>query len=147
VSAKAQLLVGAGLNTVASLTIALRNDTAWTVAVEGAVFGIGLGLVYSSIINLIVQSVPRHQTGVASGMNTNIRTIGASIGTAVVGAVIAAHPAAGGLPAESGYTESFVITAVAGAAAFMLALLVPVVKRTNKLPQPEELPDLTPADR
>ncbi|NMO51837.1 MFS transporter [Actinoplanes sp. TBRC 11911] len=146
VSAKAQLLVGAGLNTVASLAIAVRHDAEWTVAVEGAVFGIGLGLVYSSIINLIVQSVPRHQTGVASGMNTNIRTIGASIGTAVVGAVIAAHPAAGGLPAESGYTESFVITAVAGAAALVLALLVPAVRKPDRPRQPEVLPDLSPAE-
>jgi MFS family permease len=110
------------------------------------VFGIGLGLVYSSMINLIVQSVPRHQTGVASGMNTNIRTIGASIGTAVVSSVVAAHVGAGGLPAESGYSESFVITALAGAAAFGLALLVPAAKKLRKAPEPEVLPELTPVE-
>jgi MFS family permease len=146
VSAKAQLLAGAALATVGSLAIAFQHDAEWKVAVAGGVFGIGLGLVYSSMINLIVQSVPRHQTGVASGMNTNIRTIGASIGTAVVSSVVAAHPAAGGLPAESGYTESFVITAAAGAAAFALALLVPAAKRLAKTPEPEVMPELTPVE-
>jgi EmrB/QacA subfamily drug resistance transporter len=146
VSAKAQLLVGAALATLGSLSIAFQHDAEWKLAVAGGVFGIGLGLVYSSMINLIVQSVPRHQTGVASGMNTNIRTIGASIGTAVVSSVVAAHVGAGGLPAESGYSESFVITALAGAAAFGLALLVPAAKRLRKTPEPEVLPELTPVE-
>jgi hypothetical protein len=79
-------------------------------------------------------------------MNTNIRTIGASIGTAVVSSVVAAHPGAGGLPAESGYTESFVITAAAGAAAFALALLVPAAKRLAKTPEPQVMPELTPVE-
>jgi EmrB/QacA subfamily drug resistance transporter len=146
VSAKAQLLVGAALATLGSLSIAFQHDAEWKLAVAGGVFGIGLGLVYSSMINLIVQSVPRHQTGVASGMNTNIRTIGASIGTAVVSSVVAAHVGAGGLPAESGYSESFVITALAGAAAFGLALLVPAAKKLRKAPEPEVLPELTPVE-
>src|SRR4051812_26625867 len=144
---KAQLLWGAGLSTLATLSLALRHAERWEVAVAGGVFGIGLGLVYSSLINLIVQSVPRHQTGVASGMNTNIRTIGASIGTAVVSSIITAHPATGGLPAESGYTEAFLILAVAAAAAFALALLVPVAKRRVNAPEtPEVLPELTPVE-
>ncbi|NMO53132.1 MFS transporter [Actinoplanes sp. TBRC 11911] len=146
VSAKAQLLLGAALATLGSLAIAFQHDAEWKVAVAGGVFGIGLGLVYSSMINLIVQSVPRHQTGVASGMNTNIRTIGASIGTAVVSSVVAAHVLPNGLPAESGYSESFVITALAGAAAFGLALLVPAAKRLRKTPEPEVLPELTPVE-
>ena len=146
VNAKAQLLVGAALATLGSLAIAFQHDAEWKTAVAGGVFGIGLGLVYSSMINLIVQSVPRHQTGVASGMNTNIRTIGASIGTAVVSSVVAAHTLPSGLPAESGYTESFVITAFAGAAAFALALLVPAARRLAKTPEPEVMPELTPVE-
>jgi EmrB/QacA subfamily drug resistance transporter len=144
---KAQLLWGSGLGVVATLAFALQHGEQWKVAVAGGVFGIGLGLVYSSMINLIVQSVPRNQTGAASGMNTNIRTIGASIGTSVVASVITSHPATGGLPAESGYTESFLILAVVAAAAFVLALLVPVAKGRRTEPvTPEVLPDLTPVE-
>ncbi|GAA2560674.1 MFS transporter [Winogradskya consettensis] len=145
---KAQLLIGAGLGTLACLAFALRHDEKWAVAVGGAVFGIGLGLVYSSLINLIVQAVPPHQTGTASGMNTNIRTVGASIGTAIVSAVITSHPAAAtGLPAESGYTMAFLLLAAAGAAAFLVALLVPAAKRVAPpATTPAVLPELAPVE-
>ena len=145
-SSKAQLLWGAGLATLACLSLTLRHDDKWAVALAGGVFGIGLGLVYSSMINLIVQAVPRHQTGAASGMNTNIRTIGASIGTAVVSAVITAHPGPRGLPAESGYTVSFLILTVIGAAAFAVALLVPAARRTGPERPAEVLPELSPVE-
>ncbi|MEV4274454.1 MFS transporter [Actinoplanes xinjiangensis] len=125
VSNKAQLLWGSAMGTLACLTLALAHDRKWTVALAAAVFGIGLGLIYSSMINLIVQSVPRHQTGAASGMNTNIRTIGASIGTALVSAIVTAHPGPHGLPAETGYTMAFLMLAGASAAAFGVSLLVP----------------------
>jgi hypothetical protein len=81
-------------------------------------------------------------------MNTNIRTIGASIGTATVSAIVAAHPAAQGLPAESGYTVSFLVLAAAGAAAFGVALLVPGTRRPAPAapdPQTKALPELAPA--
>ncbi|GAA0453606.1 MFS transporter [Paractinoplanes deccanensis] len=143
-SGKAQLLIGAGLGTLASLSFALEHHDKAAIAVAGGVFGVGLGLVYSSMINLIVQAVPRHQTGAASGMNTNIRTIGASIGTAVVSSVITAHPGPAGLPAESGYTISFLILAALGAA----ALLVPTARRAaaEEKPEPEVLPELSPVE-
>ena len=32
--------------------------------------------------NLIIEAVPAEQTGVATGMNTNIRNIGAALGAA-----------------------------------------------------------------
>jgi EmrB/QacA subfamily drug resistance transporter len=146
---KAQLLWGAGLGVLACLSLALAHDNRAVVSVTGAVFGIGLGLLYSSMINLIVQSVPRDQTGAASGMNTNIRTIGASIGTAVVSSVVTGHTTASGLPAESGYTEAFLLLAAASAAAFLVALLVPA--RAAATPEatpatPAVVPELTPVE-
>ncbi|GIE76829.1 MFS transporter [Actinoplanes philippinensis] len=125
VSNKAQLLWGSAMGTAACLVLALAHGHKWTVSLAAGVFGIGLGLIYSSMINLIVQAVPRHQTGAASGMNTNIRTIGASIGTALVSAIVTAHPGAHGLPAETGYTMAFLLLAAASAAAFGVSLLVP----------------------
>jgi EmrB/QacA subfamily drug resistance transporter len=145
VSNKAQLLWGSAMGTLACLTLALAHDQKWTVSLAAAVFGIGLGLVYSSMINLIVQSVPRHQTGAASGMNTNIRTIGASIGTALVSAIVTGHPGADGLPAETGYTWSFLLLAAASAAAFAVALLVPGRAGAVAAPAPAGVPALTEA--
>ncbi|HET6482416.1 MAG TPA: MFS transporter [Actinoplanes sp.] len=147
-SSKAQLLWGAGLSTLATLSLALRHGEQWEVSVASGVFGIGLGLVYSSLVNLIVQSVPRHQTGVASGMNTNIRTIGASIGTAVVSSIITGHLDPQGLPTDSGYTAAFLVLTGAAAAAFLVALLVPAARKATRKreSQPETLPDLSPVE-
>ena len=43
--------------------------------------GIGIALGYASMANLIIEAVPAEQTGVATGMNTNIRNIGAALGS------------------------------------------------------------------
>ena len=52
--------------------------------------GCGVGLVFACLSNLIVAAVPPEQTGVASGMNANIRTVGGSIGAAVMATIVTA---------------------------------------------------------
>src|SRR3954468_16416350 len=94
ISSKIQLVAGSALASLSAFSLAMSHHSRPMVALAGGVFGIGLGLVYSSMISLIVQSVPMSQTGAASGMNTNIRTIGASIGTAIVSSIVTSHTAA-----------------------------------------------------
>ena len=76
--------------------------------------------------NLVVDAVPRSQTGVASGMNANIRTVGGAIGGAVLGSVVTAGARADGLPVEAGYTHGFAVLAGCSAVAALIALIVPV---------------------
>jgi EmrB/QacA subfamily drug resistance transporter len=145
ISSKLQLVAGSALGAISAFSLAMWHDSRPMVALAGGVFGIGLGLVYSSMISLIVQSVPMRQTGAASGMNTNIRTIGASIGTAIVSSIVTSHLTGTGLPAESGYTESFLILSLVALAAIAFALLVPSARRRTETPsEPEVLPELTP---
>jgi predicted MFS family arabinose efflux permease len=108
---KAQLGWGSAFLGAGSLGFAFWNAAAWQVAIGGAVFGFGLGLAYSAMTSVIVQSVPPAQTGVAAGMNTNIRNIGGAIGTAVVTAT--ARP--DGLPTASGYAAGFTVLAAIAA--------------------------------
>ena len=56
--------------------------------VASAIIGAALGLAFSAMSTLIVVAVPPDQTGVATGMNANIRTIGGSIGSALTAAVV-----------------------------------------------------------
>ena len=60
----------------------------WEIYVASTLLGVGLGLAFSAMSNLIVQAVPAEQTGVASGMNANIRTIGGAIGAAVMSSIV-----------------------------------------------------------
>ncbi|MGW7683627.1 MFS transporter [Kribbella sp. NPDC054772] len=133
-SAKAQVVWGSALNLVAALLFAEFHDHPWQVALSTALFGTGLGLAYASMTSLIVQNVPREQTGAATGMNANIRTIGGSIGTALASSIITAHTQPSGLPAESGFTNTFLLLSAFAAAAVVLALAIPGKRRTSLPP-------------
>ena len=56
-----------------------------------ALLGIGIGLAFSALGNLIVGAVEPHQTGVASGMNTVMRTLGGALGGQISATFIAGH--------------------------------------------------------
>ncbi|GGK65405.1 MFS transporter [Sphaerisporangium melleum] len=129
IGAKAQLVWGSVLCLVACLLLAAYHDRPWQIALAEGIIGIGIGLAYAAMTGLIVRSVPAHQTGVAGGMNANIRTIGGSIGTAVVGTVIASGARPDGLPQESGFTYAFLLLAACAAVTVALTLLVPAARR------------------
>jgi len=128
-SVKSQVVWGSALSLVASLAFAEFHDEPWQVALSTALFGVGLGLAYASMTSLIVQNVPREQTGAATGMNANIRTIGGSIGTALASSIITGHIQPSGLPAEAGFTDTFLLLSAFAAAAVLLALAIPKARR------------------
>jgi MFS family permease len=116
------LTTGAALGAVACGFLALWHDRQWQVAFAAGVFGLGIGLAFASMANLIVGSVPAEQTGAATGMNANIRTIGA----AVTSVLVTGRLQPSGLPYASGYSHGFSLLALLCLAAALAALLVPV---------------------
>jgi MFS family permease len=123
----ARVVVASGsLATAAAFaSIALWHDATWQVYAATTVQGIGSGLVFSSLAGVVIASVPPEQTGVASGMNANIRTIGGSIGAAVMAGVVTAHVGVGGLPEEKGYVIGFAVLAGGMALAALAAVVMP----------------------
>jgi EmrB/QacA subfamily drug resistance transporter len=124
------LVAGATISALSFFLLVVAHDHQWQLVVAMALMGVGFGLAFSAMSNLIVEVVPRHQTGVASGMNANIRTIGGSIGAALMSSIIAASAHHGGLPHESGYTHGFELLTVSAVAAALAAMLVPSSVRT-----------------
>jgi MFS family permease len=118
-----------GLSAVSQLGLALVHDSTWQVLAATVLGGAAFGLAFAAMSNLVVEAVPRSQTGVASGMNANIRTVGGAIGGAVLGSVVTAGARADGLPVEAGYTHGFAVLAGCSAVAALVALLVPVPRR------------------
>ncbi|MFJ4200227.1 MFS transporter [Streptomyces sviceus] len=133
VGAKSLLVTGAALGAVACGFLALWHDEQWQIAVVAGLFGLGIGLAFASMANLIVGSVPADQTGAATGMNANIRTIGGSVGAAVTSVLVTGHLQPSGLPHESGYTHGFSLLAVLCLAAALAALLVPVRRTVRRV--------------
>jgi EmrB/QacA subfamily drug resistance transporter len=133
-SFRAQLATGAGFSLLACTLLAVAHAERWEVATGAGLLGLGIGLAFASMTNLIVHAVPASQTGVASGMNANIRTIGGSIGAGVMSSLVTAQAGPGGLPLEAGYTTGFATFAVISLAAAAAALLVPKTPRPAMQP-------------
>lgn len=52
------------------------------------VYGMGLGLIASQIVNLVMSAVKPNQTAEASGVTSTLETLGSSVGTAVIGTIL-----------------------------------------------------------
>jgi sugar phosphate permease len=74
---------------------------------------------------LIVDAVPQTQTGIATGMNTIMRSVGGALGAQVGAGIIGAHVGASALPTESGFVVAFLVSTAALGLAFAAALLIP----------------------
>ena len=127
---KAVLLIGCVVSIPGFAALAVGHSHGWEIYVACGLLGVGIGLAFSSMSTIVVQSVPAAQVGVASGMNANIRTIGGAIGSSVAASVLAsgvtiAHP----IPKNSGYTHVFWLLAGASVFAALAALLIPTARR------------------
>jgi EmrB/QacA subfamily drug resistance transporter len=109
--AKAVLVAGSAVSVVPFLILAFAHGAIWEVVIAMVLMGVAFGLAFSAMSNIIVDAVPASQTGVASGMNANIRTIGGSIGAAAMASILTSGQLTGGLPKESGYTIGFAVLA------------------------------------
>jgi MFS family permease len=119
------LALGAGATALSFTFLAAEHGRPLDFYVASTLLGIGIGLAFAAMANLIVEAVPSRQTGVATGMNTVTRTLGGAVGGQIAGSVIASSLGASGLPTEGAFTLGFVIAAVAGALGVVCALAVP----------------------
>jgi len=136
---KAVLVVGSALTSVGTLGLVLFHNAVWQVLVETTVLGLAFGLAFAAMSNLVVDAVPQNQTGVASGMNANIRTVGGALGSAVLASVVTAGARPDVLPVEAGYVGGFTVLVVTSALAALVAAFVPIIRtRTRVVPGPQE---------
>ncbi|WP_456695194.1 MFS transporter [Aeromicrobium sp. P5_D10] len=126
-SARGVICAGLVANVFAFGGVALFHDETWQLAAWMVLQGVGVGCVVSTLAGVVLSSVPAEQTGVASGLNANIRLIGGSIGSAMMGGVITARVGAGGFPLEVGYRDGFLVLSAAAVVAAGTALLIPRV--------------------
>ena len=92
--------------------------------ISSTLLGVGIGLAFAALGNLIVQAVPPYQTGVASGMNTVLRTLGGALGGQIAATFVAASTVHG-LPALTGFTQTFAMSGLFLACCAVAGLLIP----------------------
>jgi predicted MFS family arabinose efflux permease len=125
VGSRVPLILGSIVSTVAFALLALAHDHGWQIYLAMAILGVGIGLAFASMANLIVEAVPATQTGVATGMNTIVRTVGGAIGSQVAAGIVTATATATGAATERGFTLAFAASAIALGAGVVVAFMVP----------------------
>jgi EmrB/QacA subfamily drug resistance transporter len=140
IGGKVTVILGCLIAGASMAIIAFAHSEKWELYLSTAIMGVGFGLAYAAMSSLIVAAVPPHQTGVASGMNANIRTIGGSIGAALMASVVTSQLAADGLPKEIGYTVGFAALAVALVAGAVAAAFIPRVTDHREIDRNDEPP-------
>ena len=134
---KVPLGIGAVVTGAGLFVLGLFHATQAEVVAANVIMSVGFGLVFAAIPNLIVSAVPPAQTGEAIGVNTLVRSVGASLGTQVTAAIIAGTVAAGSpLPTEGGYVAAFVLCAAVAVLAGLAATLIPRAGETPAVRRP-----------
>jgi EmrB/QacA subfamily drug resistance transporter len=116
---------GMAIVSISAVLLAWAHDQAWEVATAGGALGLGVGLAFAAMVALIAENVHETETGIATGMNTVVRMIGAVVGGQLGAALLTTETVRGGsFPAESAYTTAFGLSAVAALAAALVALSI-----------------------
>jgi EmrB/QacA subfamily drug resistance transporter len=124
---KPALVSGSAITGFAFFWIAIQHAHPYDMLISAALLGVGIGLAFAALGNLIVGAVPPHQTGVASGMNTVMRTLGGALG-GQISATFIADNVFHGLPALSGFTETYWMATGFLIVCVLAGLLVPTVR-------------------
>jgi EmrB/QacA subfamily drug resistance transporter len=137
--AKPPLLIGGIFITAAFVLPALSHAHSWQILLSGILTGAGIGFGLAAASNAIIESVPKEQTGEAISANTVVRTIGSSVGTAVIAALISSHSKVFALPTGSislpsgdTFTLGFWVCAIVAALAIVTALAAPGMRKRIK---------------
>jgi MFS family permease len=125
VESKTILIVGSLFSAASYGELTVAHTQPWNIYVAAGLLGIGVALGYASMSNLIVEAVPFEQTGVATGMNTNIRNIGSALGSGVATSLVISKLLPDGYPAEHGYELAFIVCGASLIVAALAAVKIP----------------------
>ncbi len=109
----------------AAVMLAWAHDEPWQVYVASAALGLGVGAAFAAMVALIAENVDETETGVATGMNTVVRLIGAVVGGLRGAALLPATTVVGwSAPADVGFVVAYALSAIAALAAALVAAAI-----------------------
>ncbi|MET9118586.1 MFS transporter [Streptomyces longwoodensis] len=105
--------------------------TAWGVMLVTLVTSGGVGLAYGAMPALIMGSVPLSETAAANGFNTLMRSLGTSIGSAVIGVILAQMTTSMGgytFASESGFRTALLVGGGLALVSAAIAAVIPAAR-------------------
>lgn len=114
------LLATAGLGLLAGF-----HDERWMLYVWMTLMGVGIAFCFASLGVMVVANAAQEQVGVATGMNTIMRTIGGVFGAQIAATILSANTLAGTeIPVERGFEIAFAMGALGALASLAPTLLL-----------------------
>jgi len=124
--AKMPLATGAFVSAAALAAMGLDHGSQGAMIAWNVILSIGIGLAFAAMPNLIFDAVPQSETGEATGFNTLVRSVGASLGSQISAAILTGSVIAGtALPSDAGYTTAFLVSAGIATVAALVSLAIP----------------------
>ncbi|WP_209446084.1 MFS transporter [Streptomyces sp. MZ04] len=126
--ARVTLAIGAAVMALGYVVRIVDSRHLWVIIVGAAVVSTGTTFAYSALPTLILRAVPLTQTASASGVNVLMRTVGQSVCSAAVAAVLVQHATTvDGLrvPTLPGYQLAFAMAGTIALVACAAALAIP----------------------
>ncbi|WP_428949944.1 MFS transporter [Streptomyces sp. cg35] len=108
--------------------------TAWGIMLAGIVINSGVALAYGAMPALIMSSVPLSETAAANGFNTLMRSLGTTIGSAVIGVVLAQMTISMGgftFASENGFRTGLMIGCGVALVSAAVATLIPAMRKPD----------------
>jgi MFS family permease len=84
-------------------------------------FGIGVGVMLTSSVNVVQSSFPERDQGEISGLSRSVSNLGSSLGTALVGSVLVAVK----LPSGKPFAVALIMMLVFGLIGLVISVLIP----------------------
>ncbi|WP_222849501.1 MFS transporter [Trebonia kvetii] len=109
------------LGMVLLLALVRAHSAVWTWVPGLLLFGIGVGVMLTSSVNVVQSSFPDSDQGQISGLSRSVSNLGSSFGTAVVGSVLVAVALPEGRPFAVALTVMLVFSLIG----LVLAVLIP----------------------
>ena len=114
-----------------TLAVFLMHEV-WHVILVSTLVGLGTGFAYSAMPTLIMHSVPPTETAAANGLNSVMRTLGATISASVIGVVLSSSFVESQgieIPTREAFQLVFALAAGTALLGTILAALIPRQER------------------
>lgn len=140
IGARHALAAGSVCGVAGFAVLAVGYDRPGWVLRGGVLVGVAISFGFATLPAVLLTAVPRTQTGVANGVNSVFRSIGSSVASALLGALLATGAAGrpgAALPAPSRFTLAFSLAAVAFGVVACVALFGTRMRRGCGTPRRE----------
>lgn len=130
--AKITLAIGAVVLGAGYVVATVLMDAPWQLLVATVIASAGVGIGYAAMPTLILDASPASEAAAAVGLNALSRSVGTTVASAVMAAVLTSQTLSLGghaVPTQAAFRWCFVIGAVAAFVGAALALVIPVASR------------------